>query len=358
MSTKLLPKSFTELLLRIARICLRSNRVEWNATDSMGSDTAVILSEKLVKEKICSRPSVLVGSACSIMKAMSIPFVYSPPHDKYHGCSAANITGSHSLQHLVAQKLKLLCDDCQEEIFDCVDYVKNRYGHLIVPSSARDNKKLSSVQRVASAFCQWVMALQEACSLVKKNSNSEYVATAGVLCVNLKKIEQVASRHLSKLLSSPTRLTPLHYVTLKEYTKRNQLNQCGDLNEIYRELFESIRTLYTESVIISDRISEIGIFAKDGYIDIRTKPHLLCLQHSRTSILNSIFWDLTFAVDSKVMKYALLACRDQLRSSLNISHGTLNYHEDNTGLECLLMMRLSSSTSVNDNYFLVADALR
>lgn len=344
------PKSYLHLLVLVARLC----DLPAGGTASLLStgDAATPANDSSLLERVMSRPSGLVRSAIGTMKAMAVPHVYSDTYGtlisrlKRNGTATAidvrsNVADAlETIQDVEKIKLRLLTEDAQNMIQNCVDYINSRMHSLMRDMDEKELKKLSSSQKVILAICKWVMALHKASELVKFNKHQNYVSTAGVLQLYLAKHKMAVSDSLNRVMATPSQLHSMHFInpSIRSHKRKG--------SDAPSKLFQAIMETIWQSSYGTDTN---GTGSYHGYTDIRTKPFLLCLQHSKASVLQSYFEDTISGSDVALLQQVIHVNAEQVREQLQVHHAAMLISDDALGLENLIARRCQLESNLHEN---------
>lgn len=342
-----LPDSHAKLLVFVGRICDVSPDVDLcgggiRAPTSLSNRDAALLS------KILSRPSSLLRTAIECMAAMKLPHVYT----------AKNTSSARLIQRLRKEdsaqtpdcvenrvqmedtKRRIISAENSATVAECVEFIGNRLNNVL-RGNEQGLKKKSGSHAVVRAFCLWVLRMHDAIALISSNMKESYITTAGVLQLELNRQNEKISLCLDLLLSSPRSVNALHAICPESDSSRR--GQGGTM--LWLMLLDSIEKKYfDEPVIVPNCICNCR------YIDVRTKPYLLCLQNSKTSLSASWLWDLMGTEGAVLGKETISVCRRQLNLILGIKYCHLFMLEDAAGIERMIGYRYNAVKSLQDNH--------
>lgn len=310
-------------------------------------------SEGALAERVQARPAALVRAAADCIRAASMPHVY-PAEAVYRHAALRDRLMKHDddSRQLRDEKLRLLADDRLQAISECADYVNSRLSSVLRaedPVSAKRGRRRQGAPAVLRIMCRWALSLSKSVALVVSNARASYVATAGVMQLLLSRLQRRVSTILDTVLLPPRTLSAVHFLSAPPQCSRRMKPNVP--REMLLVLLDQINRKYN----VQSSASSSG---REGYIDIRTQPHLLFLQSSRRSALDSCLWDMMGAADEGLALSGLRACRQQIGESLRVRHRQLSVFEDAFGLEGLAAHRYRVATSLEDNHVILEDLLR
>lgn len=331
-----LPESVLKLFNFVGRIC--SFGYSERLLSSVKAHETIVDSKELL-DIIFSRPSVFVKSAIKFLKAITTPHVYQEK-DKFKlplYQKALNQVDeiSQEVDHkdLKSEKQMLLSEEYQELIIEGSKYVNQKLGNFVNKLAGKAAKgKSYQVQCIVFAFCKWTIAMAESSEVTFFNQKQHYVSSVGVLQKHLISLRNKIFTRLNDMMSTPRSLCAFHFMRDSTTSSRVKRNEFSD---IFKILLGATDSLF-ETKAGAHRCLDL----KAGLVDIRTKPHLIFLQHSRDSISKSLLWDTVTETDERLAMLTLNYSEKQVSREINISNNIHYLAEDACGWEHLIKSRM------------------
>lgn len=321
--------------------------------------------DKTVGDFVLSRPATLVREAIHTMRVMEVPHLYRHNEKEISSTTATLIerirkdNSDADLEtscRLEKEKRRLLSTECQEHIRQCVELINSQLSGILRLNHHSRSRKRTGPQAVISAFCSWVMSINEASDVVSSNGETNYVSTAGVLRLQFLRLKNDVATTLNKSMSRPLQLNSLHLLTSNGVpTGRRKVLSTSSIFEV---LLSAIEQKYENGTptTLSDPFSK----SKDSshFIDIRSKSFLLCQQYCGKSVVSSYIWDTAVNNDHKLMSAVLQANRKQLATFMSLRYNSLFMLEDASGVEKVLYYRFENVRNLVENYRVLGCVMR